>query len=488
MRRAFVPSLIVVLTAFAGCLNDTDPGAPVDPNAALGYAYYTLPDFPLDVDHDHNAPEAHLAKFQVDFMAHAPCTADGKHRTAPGGFTDIAFFGDYAYVGKSDGFCVLDVSDVMHPKFVGQYLGESSADLEITQDGQYVLLLTQRNVPSQSTPIARGSTDPTDDLPRGAIVVSVKDPKNPQFESYYPVPTNGVHTAVTYKMGSRQLVSIQTYDWFPPAPVGPVPQQNLPGTQRVEITELKPDASGKMSLTRLSTYSFPRPTTDELARYFPHDAYIQKHPITGDTLEYIAYWDAGMVILNINDPAAPKLVGRYSELAPSKYNSYHDVKVSEELIDGRHITVTGPELEASVGEVGYYRIFDTTDPAKPAQLGAWTVPGLDGNPGGFLYSPHVFQLIKGRLYIAHNHAGLWIVDIHNETLLKNPQTAGYYFPHGDETKPDTWFKNTSSGIWGAYVRDGVIYTTEKSGVQLLHWIGDHADHGAMDNMTMDHSH
>ena len=128
-----------------------------------------------------------------------------------------------------------------------------------------------------------------------ARMVDVSDKANPQFESYYPVPTNGVHTAVVYDMDGRTIVSIQTYDWVPPGgiPVDAVPQQNAPMTQRIEITELKPDAAGTMTLQRLGMYSHPRPTTDQLALYFPHDSYIQKHPITGKTYLYVAYWDAG---------------------------------------------------------------------------------------------------------------------------------------------------------------------------------------------------
>jgi hypothetical protein len=476
MERRFLLAptiLLVALALFAGCLQ---PDAAVQtPAKGLGYSYYDSLDFPLDLDHNHADPTLHAAKFQMEFVTHHACTQDGKPKAGGiGGFTDIAFHDHYAFVGKGDGFCILDVTDPSNPKFISQYVGESSADLEITQDGGYVLLLTQRNVPGPNTPAARGSTDPTADLPRGAIIVNVKDVKNPKFESYYPVPTNGVHTAVTFQMGDRQLVSIQTYDWSTPVPVGPVPQQNLPGTQRVEITELKPNAAGKMALSLVSRFTVDRPATDPLARWFPHDAYIQKHPKTGQTLLYIAYWDAGLVIVDISIPASPKLLSRYNELAPSKYNSYHDVKVSDELIAGRHITVTGPELESAAGEVGYFRIFDTTDPTKPVQLGAWTVPGLKGFSGGFLYSPHVFQIVDGHLFIAHNHAGLWVVDIHNETLLKHPRTAGYYFPHGDERTPGAWDRNAPSSIWGAYWKDGVVYTTERSGVHVLRWAGDNA--------------
>lgn len=477
-RSALSPTLLLLATGLAGCLQDDSAEQGLldgQVNIGVDYEYYLDLDFPIDLDHDHSDPALHVAHFQTDFVAHHACTADGKYKAGMvAGFTDIAFHGDLAFVGKSDGFCILDVTDPNAPKFVSHYQGEGAADLEVSADGNYVFLLTQRN--AAPGPLSRGSTDPTDNLPRGVIVVNAKDKKNPQFESYYPVPTNGVHTAVSYEMttqsgAKRQLLSIQTYDWATPVAVGPVPQANMPVTQRVEITELRANAAGRMSLERLSMFSLPRPTTDPLVYYFPHDAYVQKHPFTNQTLLYIAYWDAGLAIVDITSPAMPRLVSTFSERAPSKYNAYHDVKVSETLIAGRHITVTGPELPSAVGETGHFRIFDTTDPKKPVQLGTWTLPGVPGFSGGFQFSPHVFQVVDGRIYLAHNHGGIWIIDIQNETLLREPKAAGYYFPHGDERDPTSWAQSAS--VWGAYVHKGVVYATEtRQGVHALRWVGD----------------
>ena len=437
-------------------------------DSGLGYSYYISTDFPTELDHNHRDPSLHMDNFQVEFVAHHACTPDGKYPGTGIGMTDIAFWENYAFVGIGKGFCILDVTDPTAPKFVSKYAGEPAADFEVTADGNFALLLTQRN----GLPANQESTDPTDHLPRGVVVVNVKDKKNPQFESYYPVPTNGVHTAVTYKMGNRQLVSIQTYDWVPPglpAPVPPVAPSNAPKTQRVEITELKAGPGGRMMLERLSMWSQERPAPLDL--WFPHDGYIQQHPITGKTYLYLAYWDAGLIVLDISNPAAPVKVSQYNELAPSKYNAYHDVKVSEELIAGRHITVTGPELGSAAGETGHFRIFDTTNPAKPEQLGTWTLPGVPGFSGGFLFSPHVFQIEDGRIYLAHNHGGIWVIDISTEALLREPKAAGYYFPHGSEHDPKSWAQSAS--VWGAYVKDGYIYATETTqGMHVLKWTGE----------------
>jgi hypothetical protein len=240
-----------------------------------------------------------------------------------------------------------------------------------------------------------------------------------------------------------------------------------------------------MLLQRLGMYSHARPPTQPLELVFPHDSFIEKHPITGKTLLYAAYWDAGLIILDISNPASPQFVSEYNDPAPSRYNSYHDVKVSKELIAGRHITVTGPELELAVGESGVFRIFDTTDPSNPIQLSAWGLPGVDGFGGGFQFSPHVFQIMHGRIYLAHNHGGIWVLDISNETLLHAPQAAGYYFPHGDEHNPDTWANSAS--VWGVYLNGGYMYATEGTqGVHVLRWIGD--DPAQWVDESMPHSH
>jgi hypothetical protein len=189
---------------------------------------------------------------------------------------------------------------------------------------------------------------------------------------------------------------------------------------------------------------------------------------------YCAYWDAGMVIVDITDPSSPVEVSRYDDPAPSRYNQYHYVLPSPDLIDGRHITIGAPELQVGVGEAGHVRVFDTTDPTQPVQVGTWTLAGVPGFEGGFLLSPHQFDVYDGKIVIGHNHAGVWVIDISNATNLAEPKSAAFYFPHGDERlPPDEWPKHSS--VWVAVEHEGYLYSVDTvSGVHVHRYVGDAA--------------
>lgn len=460
---------LLMAAAVAGCLNASVPSPPAGPPTAI--LPYLLDEFPVEVDHDHADAALHAVVHNIHPIGTNACRAEGDTQPPVGGFTDIAFHDPYIYVGNGRGFCVLDATEPAMPKFLAQYTGEHSSDLEVSEDGRFVFLLTQRNRPND---LLDPPAAPTSNTPRGVTVVNVVDPAKPTFESYYPVPTNGVHTATPYKMDGRQLLFVQTYDWVPPGelqPTGvpaPAPSNNAPATQRVEVTELQ-NVGGKAVLQRIGIFSQQRPIDDPLVQWFPHDSFAQKHPVTGKHLLYIAYWDAGLVIVDVSDPTSPKGVSRYADIAPSIYNQYHDVKVFPELIDGRHITVTGPEL-GSGPEAGMVRIFDTTDPAMPKQLSTWRLPGNPGTPGGYLYSPHVFTLNEGRIYIGHNHGGVWVIDVSDAEHLAAPVTVGFHFPDPQAVEG---VGATRMSVWGAYVHNGLVYATEaSSGVHVLHFAGD----------------
>lgn len=466
MERVTYSLVLVAIVGLSGCIGANPPGVPSGDAAEV--AYYLLDEFPVDLDHDHADVALHEASQNIELAGYHACTQDGGLKSAVGGYTDIAFHEEYAFVGTSKGFCILDLTQPTVPAFVSAFAGEPASDLDVSADGQYVFLPTQRN----RLDSLAGPGGPTSNLPRGVTVVNVADKAKPVFESYYPVPTNGVHTLTPYKLGDRQLVFIQSYDWVPPGELGvpvPAPQQNPGATQRIEVTELTRLPSGAMGLELVSRWSYPRPLDDPGAFWFPHDSTAQQHPLTGKHLLYVAYWDAGLVIVDISEPETLRLVSTFRQKEPSVYNQYHDVKVFDELIDGRHITVTGPEL-SSGPEAGHVRVFDTTNPAKPIQLSTWRLPGNPGTPSGFLYSPHVFNLADGRIYIGHNHGGVWVIDIHNAALLEKPASAGFYFPRGDEAKGE-WSK--TSTVWGAYWREGYVYATEgSSGVHILQFSGD----------------
>lgn len=466
--RALMMIAALLSIGLAGCVGGNgDDGD--DPTRERTIDYYTSPDFLADLEHDHSDPTLHAESHNMAFIDNHDCTEDGVWGDDTPQITDIKEWGDYLFVNQLNGFCILDISEPSNVTFVSHFEAEAGSDIDVSADGNYVFHATQRNPP----PGTDGTPDAEDDLPRGLYVVDVSDKADPTFASFYPVPSNGVHTVHYLKHANGDdLVLIQTYDWFPPGELGlPVSSVGTGPSQRVEITRLVGDATGT-HLERVGVYTLPKPPSEPAGEYFPHDCTAQEHPFTERTYIYCAYWNHGMAIVDITNPAQPALVSQYDDAAPSNYNQYHYVLPAPDLIDDRHITIGAPELQVGVGEVGHIRVFDTTDPTNPVQLGTWTLPGVPGFDGGFLYSPHQFDIANGHIYMGHNHGGTWVIDISNESLLSNPMSAGAVIPHGDEDLDASEWPRLGN-VWVAIEHEGYVYSADRvAGIHVHRYLHD----------------
>lgn len=67
----------------------------------------------------------------------------------------------------------------------------------------------------------------------------------------------------------------------------------------------------------LGAYQSPEPQgcvpSDDDCQQFnsPHEGWIQRHPDTGRVLDYVAYWDSGMRIVDVTNPANPVEIGAF---------------------------------------------------------------------------------------------------------------------------------------------------------------------------------
>lgn len=445
---------LVLVVLIAGC---AAPTADVrDPVPAPQLAPFVGE--PIVQDHDHADRAAHNASQGLRLVAHVKPWGDGSEYGA-GGVNEFAIRGQYVFVSRSNpegGFAVVDLSDPRAPRVVGDFRSEGGGDIEVTSDGRFVLLMTQRTLPGQqtldaATPLARA--------PRGVYVVDVSDPTRPALSSFFPLPTNGPHTAFYYRDRSGQeIVALQTYDLVTDPTSGALEATN-PGTQRIWLTELVRDATGARLEPRGEYAVTSLPPSGQL--YFPHDAYIERHPVTGARLMYVAYWDAGVRIVDITDLARPVEVAAHADFAPSALIAMHDVRPFPAPIAGRHVLAAGPEI-VTAPEAGQVTFIDTTDPSAPEKLGHWSVPGNLTVDSPFLFSPHVFDLdARGRLVIGYNHAGVWLVDASDPA---NATTLGFYLPH--EERPG--FSGTQPSVWGArFYRGYVLATDGPTGLYVL---------------------
>jgi hypothetical protein len=156
---------------------------------------------------------------------------------------------------------------------------------------------------------------------------------------------------------------------------------------------------------------------------FPHDVSVYVHPGTGQTLAYVAYWDVGVVILDVSDPARPVRVGLVDDFGPAPYRAMHMARQFPEPIAGRVVVVAEPEIGAEP-DSGYVTFHDVTDPSAPHYLSAWRLPG-DITSGAGALGPHYFDVADGRVALASYHAGFWVIDVHDEANLLRPRTVGY---------------------------------------------------------------
>ncbi|MGQ0535757.1 MAG: LVIVD repeat-containing protein [Methanobacteriota archaeon] len=492
--RPILSALSILSVVLAGCIGSSEDPSPSGLPELSGIEIGT----PVIQSHDHLDASLHVGSANVRLVGYNN-GYDGAPIPPHVTYAEFAVKGDYAYLGRvawtlapetgdAGGFAIIDVSDPTAPKKVGDFAGEGAYDLEVSDDGDWAFLSTQRNQPVAA---ARADSGPEGKMQRGTTVVDVSDKANPVFESFFPLPTNGPHTATYYDLDGRHLLVQCTYDLpgsvfgFGPNPPGAdLPFGSNPVTQRVLITELVEDAGGRHVLEVLSTFQLP--AAPDGNSYQPHDTAIQVHPVTGRLLMYVAYWDHGLVVVDITDPAAPEFVSQFTDTSPSMFVNQHSDKPFPHAIAGRHVTVMEPEIPSGP-ETSQLTYVDTTDPAAPKKLGYWTLPGELVIDEPFVFSPHNFDLDRGLTWIGHNHAGVWVIDTGSEELLANPRSAGYYFP----SMPRDGFEDHIPSVWGVFVKDGLAYAADGgTGLYILEYTGERAYAGEnhFDGMDAGHAH
>ena len=437
-------ALLLVVLLLAGCAADAPPRTPPMQPSPLA----PVEGEPVVQDHDHADASLHANATNLRLVAHVKPWGDGS-AYGNGTVNELAIGGSHVYVSRSNpegGFAIVDLTDPRAPQVVGDFRSEGGGDVEVTSDGLYALLSTQRTLPGAQT-----ADNPTARAPRGVYVVDVSDKSRPTLSSFFPLPTNGPHT-IHYARVSPQLelVLLQTYDLVT-NPVAGGLEAALPVTQRVYITQLVRTDQGAR-LEPLSAYQVTDlPPQGRL--FFPHDAFVERHPVTGQLLMYVAYWDAGLRIVDISDPRRPAEIAAFTDFAPSAIVSLHDARTFPAPVAGMHVTVVGPEI-VTAPEAGQITFLDTTDPTAPRKLGWWSIPGDLTVDQPFLFSPHVFDLDRqGRVVIGHNHGGVWLIDASDPT---NATSIGHYMPH--EEREGDWGPRPS--VWGARFFGGYILATD----------------------------
>ncbi|HET6403898.1 MAG TPA: hypothetical protein VFH78_04575 [Candidatus Thermoplasmatota archaeon] len=456
--------LVAGLLLAAGCVGPSDgttPAAVVERGPFVD---------PIADDHDHASFADHaLWTPNMHLVGHTTMSEDGKPFSYIG---EMDTYGNLTVVqvlgrGSTPGFVVLDTSDPAAPRPIGRAEMPYSyvVDVKWSPDGKHVFAASQAAprpdaaAPFESLVTGWGFTqwdmsDPTAPVavaggyvPYGCHMLSVKE----------------LRGELTVFCISQGLVHVFAYAgegaWTQVNAFGP--GASLAGAQRVVSETL---AAG------------PNAPFVALLATGPHDITIQEDPLEpGRFIASVSYWDFGLRFYDVTDPRSPVLLGAWGGQGADVYEG----NVHGAMLYGHHgeqrLAVVGPELLGDTYPALW--VLDVTDFANPTIVGEWVPPGQHATQG-LLLTTHQFQVVDEKIYLAYNHAGVWVLDLHAimDGTYKDdptrPEVLGYYLPHQEVELYDREAAAVPN-TWDVNVRDGFIFASDRyTGFYVLHYAGD----------------
>lgn len=461
-----VPALALVLSLLAaGCV-----AAPEDGGAPETAGVGAFVD-PIVDDHDHAAFEEHnLSTPSMELVAHTTMAEDGNpfsyigEMDTSGNLTVVQVLGR----GSMPGFVVLDVADPAAPTPIGRAEMPFSyvVDVKFSPDGKSVFAASQAG-PQRS----RAHSPPTDDPVSAALTGNgftqwdLTDPAAPVAVAGGLAEPTGCHMLSVKELGGTLTVfcianTVLVYQyadqgaWVQVATMGP--GTSGAGLERV-VGETVAAGTGAPGAFLLGAE--------------PHDITVQEDPKeAGRWLAVVSYWDFGLRIFDVTDPTSPVEVGQWAGEGAHVYEgNVHGAMLT--LHEGKRVAVVGPELLGQT--VPALWVLDMEDLAAPTLLAEWVPPGQHVTQG-LLLTVHQFQVVDGRVYLAYNHAGVWVLDLARIVAgvdpedPARPEVLGYYLPHEKVELYDAEIAAVPN-TWDVNVKDGHIFASDRyTGFYVLH--------------------
>jgi hypothetical protein len=196
---------------------------------------------------------------------------------------------------------------------------------------------------------------------------------------------------------------------------------------------------------------------------FTHDMTVQDDPVTGKAVMLVSFWDDGVHVVDVSDPAKPVLLGHWKGAGADETWGGHIHSTMASLVNGKRVIATVPEY-AKIPSITF---LDATDYANLTVISVWAPKKDFGNDSPSTFSTHNFQFVDGRIYLAMYHGGVWVVDASATKAL------GYLLPTPASAPLVKTPLSGSPNIWDVIVKDGYVYATDiASGVHTLHYRSD----------------
>jgi hypothetical protein len=401
-----------------------------------------------------------VASRNIKFISH--CDQGGR-----GDGVQVMVHRGFAYIGHgfSNGITVVDVRDPKHPKTVN-FLAcppntrahhlQTHGDLLLAVNGPSIWTMQV----NEKAYFAGSSADAvkSQEFTTGLRVYDLSKPEAPREIAFMPTDGLGPHR-IWYVGGRYAYLSIHFADFS---------DHVLAIVDMADPT--KPRVVGKYWLPGMWTGGGEKPAWPQGKRYALH------HALVAGSLAYSAWRDGGLAVLDVGDPAKPKLLRHHNWDPPFGGGTHSPLPLPD-----RNLLVVADEANFTDCSKGlrYIWIFDVREPGNPISISTCPIPDeadyckkggnfgphnlWENRPGGLQSSNLIFATL-------HN-AGVRAYDIGNPF---QPREVGYFVPP-NPTKMMDPRPNRPQVILSCDVfvdPQGVMYVTDSNaGLNILQFEG-----------------
>lgn len=331
----------------------------------------------------------------------------------------------------ADRVYAIDIADATHPRIVDSMMTDARIvnDLMTTEDGKYGVF----------------SREGASNRKNGIVVFDAGDPCHPKpIAEYTETVSGGVHSSYVYR-------------------------------GHAYITD---DATGSMRVIDIGDPFHPKEVARWEAQQTEAGRYLHDVMVV-DGIAYLAYWNDGLVLLDVGDgrkggsPEHPQLISQYKYDLNATYARVEQLwgpgfvrgthtawRAGKYAFVGDEVYAARPYKGLTKGNdltFGRLHVIDLSDLEHPREV-AWYEP----TDGGV----HNVWVVGDTLYLGNYQGGARVLDISGELkgdLLRQGREMSWML-----TADSTGYQPHTPFAWGAIVRDGSIFVPDiNSGLWVL---------------------